>query len=294
MRRDDREDALAAIQAADADWSNLDDSLQFGEVRWRPDLRHQDGTLLHTFFEDLDEPWRKRMAAAREAGNQTAVACPLEALSLDVLGFLQEIDATIVLLGYDSNDVLLVQQYESAAHLVALAELSLGHVGLRELGEQRLRDALEADSNYDKGRYFEQVLLLLFSQVSFFMVHSSRYKNDTEEIDLVLGNRGLSPIKDTIGGPIVLVSAKNLANPVGAPEVRALWGNMAKRRGRCTLGVLCASRKLASTAATERASSTTDPTLAVALVDGARLRQLLQSATLDADMEAVVREAVME
>lgn len=293
MRRDDRGEILAAIEAADSDWSNPGQSLKFGDVSWRPDLCHKDGTLLHTFFASLDEPWRRRMAAAHAAGRHTAVACPLVALDIDVLSFLQDIDATVVLLGDDFDDCLTVERYESVAHLVALAELSLGQDGLQTLGERRLDKAFATESSYDKGRYFEQVLLLLLSQVSFFVVHSSRYTNDTEEIDVVVGNRGLSPIKDTIGGPIVLVSAKNHAAPVGAPEVRALWGNMTKRRGRCTLGILCAA-KLASTAATERASATTDATLAVALMDGPRLRNLLRSSTLDKDMEDLIREAVLD
>jgi hypothetical protein len=294
MRQDEREEALAAIAAADSGWSPSEKSLEFNGVRWRPDLQHIDGTLLHTFFEDIDDAWRRRLIAAHRAGQRTAAAFPPEALDISTLAFLQSIDAAIVMLAGEFTEEVEIRRYDSVAHLVALAELSLGQEGLRQLGQARLQESLNADTNDKKGRYFEQVLCLLFSQVSFLVVHDTRYKNETEEIDLVLGNRGLGPIKDIIGGPIVLASAKNMASSVGAPEVRALWGNMTKRRGRCTLGILCAARKLASTAATERSSSTTDHTLAVALLDGDRIQRLLESATLDADMEEVIREAVME
>jgi hypothetical protein len=293
MRRDQREEALAAIVAADSDWSPCKEVLRFEDVRWRPDLQHTNGTLLHIFFEEIDDAWRKRLKAAHAAGRDTAAAFPYEALSISTLAFLQSIDAAILSLNGELTEEIEIKRCQSVAHLVALDELSLGHKGLRQLCEARLEDALAADTNDKKGRYFEEVLCLLFSQVSFFVVHESRYKNETEEIDLVLGNRGLGAIKDTIGGPVVLASAKNTATAVGAPEVRALWGNMAKRRGRCSLGILCAARTLASTAATERSSSTTDPTLAVALLDGDRIRELLQKSVLDDGMEEVIREAVL-
>jgi hypothetical protein len=153
--------------------------------------------------------------------------------------------------------------------------------------------ALASMDTYLKGLIFEQVLCLLFSQVSYFHVMEHRYTNETEEIDLVLGNRATGALAGVLGGPIVLVSGKNQAKPVGAPDVRALRGNMSKRRRRCSFGVLASARALAETATAEQVHVTDDPAQAVALLNGSMIRRLIASSKLDQDLQAELMKAVM-
>jgi hypothetical protein len=217
------------------------------------------------------------------------------AIRLDTLEVVQEIDGRPILLDRtEEDDDFSVREFTSVADLVAVEELALGRQGLALLGVPLLERALGEPDSYRKGLYFEQVLCLLFSQASYFRVLDHRYINETEEIDVVLANRATDELADILGGPLVLVSAKNVAKPAGAPEVRALRGNMGNRRGRCKLGILCSAREVASTAKTEQIRSTTDPTLAVALIDGTVLRGLLESPRLDEDLAAELRKAVLD
>jgi hypothetical protein len=251
--------------------------------------------VLHVALGGVEDPWRRRLVAAHREGHRPVVACLRDDIaSVDTLAFLQQIDATIALVDPERPGAETCTSYESVADLVARLDLVLDSGGLSSLGLARLDQALNADTSDRKGKYFEDVLRLMFSQVSYFQVVESRYRTATEEIDIVLGNRAVGHVAHLINGAFVVVSAKNQADAVGAPEVRALWGNMVKRRGRCQLGILCSARRIAQTAQSERTHATTDPTLAVALLDGRAIRDLLNASDLDGALERRLREAVLD
>jgi|GEM_PF-3019761 hypothetical protein len=278
--------------AADAAWKRPGGPVHLKGVNWLPDLQHAKHGLLHLAFDGIEDPWRRRLSAAREAGRSITVALPATALDLDTLDIAQELQTKVIVLDAIQEGSLKV--YESVADLVALYELFLGPIGLQRLAEPLLDKALAEADTYKKGLYFEQVLCLLFSQVSYLRVLSHRYINETEEIDIVLGNRATGEIHGVLSGPIVLVSGKNQNSKAGAPEVRALRGNMSGRRGRCKFGILCAARGIADTASTEQIRATTDPALAVALIDGATTRALIRSGRLDDDLAEILIRAVMD
>jgi hypothetical protein len=234
------------------------------------------------------------MAAARQAGRTLVIGSIAGAVTLDVLVLMQDLDAQPLLIDFGDDGTATFREFSSVADFVARTGLALSPEGRARLGEALLDRALETTDTYLKGIYFEQVLCLLFSQVSFFDVLEHRYVNDEEELDLVLANQATSPhIIDLIRGAIVLVSGKNHKATIGAPAVRDLRGNMAKRRGRCKLGILCAAGELASTASKEQQHATDDPLAAVALIDGAGIRKLLKSHDLDDEVAEYLREAVL-
>lgn len=292
-RIDAREELLAALAATLPAWSRPDEALRFGEVGWLPDLVNSDGRLLHLTLEEIEPAWIRRMKAAREAGRKVAVACAPRAFTLQTLEAIQELEATPVLIdGID--DSVEATEFKSVADLVAMYELYLGTEGLASLASPLLDRALACTNSYRKGLLFEQVLCLLFSQVSYLRVREHRFINPGEEIDLVLGNQATGELRELLGGPLVLVSGKNQATPAGAPEVRALRGNMGNRRGRCSFGILASARDMAETAEREQIHATENPTQAVALLDGETIRQLITSPHLDTDLEERLRLAIME
>lgn len=293
-RDDPRQEIADAIMALDTAWTRPSETIEIGDVRWLPDLAHTDGRLLHIAFEEIAAPWLRRLQAAHGAGYSLTVACLPAALGLKTLVSMQAFDGRPLLIDYGDSETFEIKEYTSVADLVALNELDLGQDGLQTLATPLLERALIAPSAYDRGLYFEQVLCLLFSQAAYLRVISHRYTNETEEIDLVLGNRAVGELHGLIGGPLVLVSAKNQAQATGAGDLRALRSNMSNRRGRCRLGILCTARELASTISTEQIRTTTDPFLAVAVLDGDAIKSLLQSTRLDEHLADHLLKAVMD
>lgn len=292
-RVDPRGAAVEALAELLDGWSVPRQVLDLGSERWLPDLERKDKAVLHVALGEIEAPWKRRIAAAKNLGYAIYVACVPQALTVENLGVMQEADAKPLLLDENDGDVQILE-FESVADLVAKYELALEGEGLREIAQPLLDRARACEESHQKGLLFEQVLCLIFSQTSYFRVIEHRYIGETEEIDVVLGNRATGELRDILGGPLVLVSGKNQAKAVGAPEVRALRGNMSNRRGRCTFGILASAGTLAGTAKTEQLRATSDPTLAVALLDGEGIDQLMQEPDLDRSLEQTLLAAVMD
>ena len=290
---DQRQEVADQIATALSGWSIPQEAIELNGVSWLPDLVDSDGRLLHLALEEIDGPWSRRLEAAYASGHKLVVACTAQALSISNLKLLQEVDASPFLVSGTENEIDL-SQYDSVADLVSRYELSLGSDGLKVLADPLFDRALESSKAHTKGLLFEQVLCLVLSQVSYFQVLEHRYINETEEIDLVLGNRATGPLAEVLGGPLILVSGKNQARPAGAPEVRELRGNMGNRRGRCSFGILASAKALAGTAAKEQSHATDDPTKAVAILNGAMIRQLITSSKLDEDLRVELMKAVLD
>jgi hypothetical protein len=292
-RVDRRQETIQFVRETVTGWRDPDEVLDLGEVSWLPDLETADGQLMHLALEEIDTAWARRLRAAKGEGRRITVACTPEALRIENLALLQEIDARILLL-LDEGEEMEARQYGSVADMVALYDLDLGDGGLRQLAEPLFDRALASTNRYLKGLYFEQVLCLLFSQVGYFHVMSHRYVNETEEIDLVLGNRAAGPLAGIIAGPIVLASGKNQRKSAGAPEVRELRGNMNNRRRRCNFGILASATGVADTAFTEQIRATDDPAKAVAILTGSMIRRLIASNQLERDLQDELVKAVMD
>ncbi len=272
-------------------WSTPEGPIDLNDLKWRPDLIHEDGDLLHIAFDVIERPWERRLKAASESERGVIVVLAPPALSISNLVLLQSIDVRPSLLDGNSDEPELIE-YESVADLVASYELDLGE-HLSDLAIPLLDRAVASANSFEKGLLFEQVLCLILSQPRYFQVIDHRFKNETEEIDLVLRNLATGALGEILGGPLVLVSGKNQTKAVGGPEVRALRGNIGNRRCRCSFGILASAGSLARTAKAEQTHATNDPTLAVALLDGADIRKLATSGTLDGDLERLLMDAVL-
>jgi hypothetical protein len=292
-RLDPRQALVEYLAVALDGWTEPTQALDLGKDKWLPDLIGPDKALLHLALEEIEDPWARRMEAASAMGYSIHVACVSQALTVENLCIMQGVEARPLLID-DVEGELQHSTYESVADLVARYELSLTAEGLRSLAEPLLSRARSETGTYRKGLLFEQVLCLLFSQTSYFRVLEHRYVGETEEIDIVLGNRATDELAELLGCPLVLVSGKNEAKAVGAPEVRELRGNMANRRGRCTFGILASANTVARTANTERIRATTDPSLVVAILGGSAIDELLSGPNLDQALRQILLAAVMD
>ncbi len=285
---------VATLRSLSADWRPAVQPLGLTPKDWQPTLRRgKEVVHLHT-VEELSKPWIERMTLARDAGYRVLVAAPEEMWG--VAGTLIAVDqvgaSPIVLRRNGDSERWDAFSHESVTKLVVVGTKVLldrstrSTLGLRAL--DRAAAAKKADS---RGRLFEAFLAFLFSQVSYLEVFSSNYRNDTEEIDIVLRNR------QTAGGalprsPLILVSAKNEKKPVGVPALTSLEAKMRNRRGQCGFGMLCCTGRFAGSVSEHLLRGSREPQV-VALLDGAALRDLLQAENIGSALEAAATKAAL-
>jgi hypothetical protein len=287
----DQEDRAGAF-AALVGWEPVAQPLSLGGVSWRPDRRDAGGRFLHLHLvPELANAWRRRIAAAVAAGYDVVVAAPLEhwysETALEALAG-TGVGAIVLELGATWT----VREHRSVARLIALEGILLEPELLRRIAITLYEDALaEPDTNL-KGRKYEEVLGLVLSQTSFFQVIAFNYKNATEEIDVLLKSRRVAD-RAIPNAPLVLVSAKNEADPVGKDALVALVGQIDNRREQCKLGFLCSARKIAKTVAMDDIGNREGDRV-VALLDGDGLRTILsEGADLDDQIERLIIDGAM-
>jgi len=289
---DDRQRALDAIQGLSSSWTVPDTAISFGNIRWCPDLVAPDDQLLHLALTgDIPRALLRRLRAAQDEGHDLTVALGSHRVETSTLLDLQELDARIVAVNWD-NDPGSACSYRSVADWIATERISLTPADLRLLAGARL-DAALADSTHLKGRLYEEVLCLVFSQVSWLTVDEHAYYNASEEIDLVLGVHAIGQVAELAKGAVAIATAKNESKPTDSATVKYLKEQMANRKGRCNLGFLCSASTVSGAAKTEilRGSQSSDHVLVpLDLID---LRSLLDDAEhLDQRLQRLISAAV--
>ena len=224
-------------------WDVPAEALTDGNVSWRPDLwasDEEDHRVLHVHLVDeLRTYLRQRLAMASTAGLRVVVALTLEGLYQDdLVAFLGEIDAEVIVIGTDSSVTL-----SEATHLLtALSDhsVAVSHTTRTAIAKKAWERRTEG-SSYRKGRRFEGLLAFLLHQVADFRVVEQNLKGASDEVDLVIQIDNWSTrCWHHSGVPFVLVEAKNWRDPVGQPEVTILNGKLRTKRQRARIGLLMA------------------------------------------------------
>lgn len=288
-----REELVDAIVAADSTWARPTAAVKVGEFKWLPDLVRPDGSMCHVHLVgSLAGPWRDRIAAARADGRKVVVVAPPECwLSESVVSSLYDLQVSAMCADRNRKGWA-TTTYRSVPHLVALRGLLLPPETFGKMATLGLKRAREAIESVPRGRTFEEFLALLFSQVRYFTVRDVNFVNATEEIDVVIQNRGVRE-RALPQTPLVCVSGKNLKDPVGVPALTDLVRKMENRRGQCELGFLCAAGSIAGTVPTDimRLSRTR---ATVVTLDGDALDDLItKPAELDGAIERHVLDAML-
>lgn len=97
-----------------------------------------------------------------------------------------------------------------------------------------------------RGLVLERLMSLLLKTIPGFERLDTRLRNEVEEIDVLVQNGSADPFWQK-ESPYLLVECKNWSKPVGAKELRDLWGKMESRYARCRLALLVAPGGIAGT-----------------------------------------------
>lgn len=291
---DDRARALAAIQEQDRSWHVSTSTLSLGEVRWRPHLQDAKLRLLHLELTgEVSHALTRRMRAARASGYELTVALGREHLDIDTLILLQELDTHLIIFG-DEERFRRIQLYRSVADWIASEQIVLGPDDFSRLANARLDTALAGLVSV-KGRFFEETLCLLFSQVSWLTVDEHGYRNESEEIDLLLGIHAVGHVAELAKGAVAVATAKNESKATSSATVKYLKEQMANRKGRCKLGFLCSATTISRDAKSEilRGSQSLDHV--IVQLDVSEIRRMLDdAANLDKRMQMLILQAIAD
>lgn len=293
----DRDDAVKieeVLLTQQEKWSRPTTTIQVGTKQWLPNLIGKDDSLCHVHLtEELSAPWLSRIRSARQDGRTVVVAAPLPALySSGTLEALASTGCEICLLQSTRNGAWKPRMYRSVLEFIAMEGILLDGDLFTKLGRDAFDSALAARTNHLRGRLFEDLLCLVFSQVPYFKVFAHNYKNRTQEIDVVLRNRS------TAGGdipvcPLVLVSGKNTTDPADVRAFGSLETKMRDRRGQCKVGFLCSARSIASTVGIQELRGSREERVIV-LIDGPRLRSLIDAGSgIDEAINRLTVEAML-
>jgi hypothetical protein len=286
----DIEKMLSAIRKLDTRWKEPKRPLGLAPADWRPNLVSGKRVCHVHAVSVLRDHWTGRMAAAQKAGRQITIAAPLSSWYVnETLLAADKLDAEGVVLRPSAKGWQ-AKSYESIGELIATENLIVNPDVLRPIARRALARARKATARHARGRLFEKLLCLVFSQVPDFELYAHNYRTETEEIDAVFVNRRAHG-RCWSNSPLVLLSGKNVKGGAGAPAVTSLASKMRNRREMCKLGFLCSAGTISQDARNHELRYSREDCLMV-LVDGKHLDSLLDKADqLEAELEKLVIEA---
>ncbi|GAA3040265.1 restriction endonuclease [Microbacterium dextranolyticum] len=290
----DVEAAAARIYAntKGQDWVE-DTELDLGSKRWKPNAVSNDGTrLLYVFLQDeLPRYVRDRLGLAAERGIRPTLALNLATLfKPELVELLVGVDADVIVL----DDYVTTRQLDAKSVLVALADVEVPvspelRRGVAKVVWSRIGDG----TSQEKGRRLEALLAFTFAQIRDLKVVERNYRNETEEIDLVLQIDNFSSrVWQKSGVPFILVEAKNRSDKASQPMVSTLITKLQTKRGTARIAVLVSLGGFTDDARMQELRFSTQD-ICVVMIDRAQLENLLSADDVDAEFETIVRQAML-
>ncbi len=120
--------------------------------------------------------------------------------------------------------------------LIAKSELELTS-GVHASQEDLLREISAAPTPQARGKALETLLAFALNRVPGLKVHTTNYRTETEEIDLIVLNAS-EQVPLSREGSLILVECKNWTDRVPRSELSSLETKIRNRGGRCTVGYL--------------------------------------------------------
>lgn len=267
--------------------------LDLGNKRWKPSAVSRDNArLLYVFLQDdLPRFARDRLRIAAAMGITPTLALHLASLfKREVVEILVEVDADVIVL----DDYIEARRLEPRALLLALAEIEVPiSPEVRRIVANAVWKRLGDGSSQEKGRRLESLLAFTFSQVRDLKVVEHNYRNETEEIDLVLQIDNFSSrVWQKSGVPFVLVEAKNRADKASQPMVSSLITKLQTKRGTARIAVLVSLAGFTEDARMQELRFSTQE-LCVVMIDRTQLKRILDADNIDGELETHVRHALL-
>lgn len=267
--------------------------LDLGSKRWRPNAVSTDGTeLLYVFLADqLPRFVRDRLALAAEVGIQSTLALNLASLfNPSIVELLVAVDADVIVL----DDYVSSRQLNPRPLLAALADVEVPvSPDLRRNIANVVWDRIADGTAYRKGKRLEALLAFIFAQIRDLKVVERNYRNETEEIDLVLQIDNFSSrVWQKSGVPFILVEAKNRADKASQPMVSSLVTKLQTKRGNARIAFLVSLAGFTDDARMQELRFSTQD-ICVVMIDRLQLESLLAAANIDEQLEVLVRQAML-
>ncbi|WP_349627092.1 restriction endonuclease [Leifsonia sp. C5G2] len=292
---------VADVEAAEAriyasikgqDWVEGTE-LDLGSKRWKPNAVSNDGTrLLYVFLQDeLPRYVRDRLGLAAERGIRPTLALTLAALFRPgLVELLVGVDADVIVL----DDYVTTRQLDPKSVLVALADVEAPvSPDLRRHIAKVIWSRIGEGTSQEKGRRLEALLAFTFAQIRDLKVVERNYRNETEEIDLVLQIDNFSSrVWQKSGVPFILVEAKNRSDKASQPMVSTLITKLQTKRGTARIAVLVSLGGFTDDARMQELRFSTQE-ICVVMIDRAQLENMLAADDVDAEFEIIVRQAML-
>lgn len=267
--------------------------LDLGSKRWRPNAVSTDDTkLLYVFLADqLPRFVRDRLALAAEVGIQSTLALNLASLfNPSIVELLVAVDADVIVL----DDYVSSRQLNPRPLLAALADVEVPvSPDFRRNIANVVWDRIADGTAYRKGKRLEALLAFIFAQIRDLKVVERNYRNETEEIDLVLQIDNFSSrVWQKSGVPFILVEAKNRADKASQPMVSSLVTKLQTKRGNARIAFLVSLAGFTDDARMQELRFSTQD-ICVVMIDRLQLESLLAAANIDEQLEELVRQAML-
>lgn len=118
--------------------------------------------------------------------------------------------------------------------------------------EKLWRKMLSSSDKNEKGRLLEEILSFLIGKDENFIVRERNLRTESEEIDIIAENTGMTRFYSQLKCPIILYECKNWSSKIGSKEIRDFAQKIQNRpRLLCSVGVLVTVSKLTKDASTE-------------------------------------------
>ena len=265
--------------------------IKVGKKRWRPSAVSKSGaSILYVSLRgDIPSYVSSRLNQAFSDGLQVCIALPLTALfNPDILELLAKIDASVIVI----NEIRTVS-LRPLHFMAAMADLGVPvEPQLRVKLATTVWNRIRSGSPQERGKRLEALLAFLFSQVADLRVVERNYRNETQEIDLVLQVDNFSSRIWQRSGPLMLVEAKNTSEATQQNVVSLLIHKIRTKRGVSRVGLLVSIAGFTDGAEMEELRISESDNCVV-LIDEAKLLRLIEAVDLDEVLETLVRRAML-
>lgn len=290
----DEEVAAAArsICARSQQWDqNIE--LTLGSKRWIPNaVSKNKEQLLYVFLTDeLPRFVRDRIMLAANCKIRPVVALHIASLfKPDVIALLVEVDAEVIVL----DDYVPARRFQSRSVLSALADIEVQiSAELRQAMEDAVWSQIRNGDAHEKGQRLETLLAFVFAQASGLKVIERNFRNETEEIDLVLQiDNASGRIWQQLGAPFILVEAKNRADKASQQTVSSLITKLQTKRGSARIAVLVSLAGFTEDARQQELRFSTQ-NVCIVMLERVHLQDMLVAENVGDKFEEYVRKALL-
>lgn len=283
---------LICDYSASSQWET-DVELELGPKRWRTHATSSDRKhLLYVLLQNQIPRFAEdRIRLAARDGIRATIALNLSALyDANLVQTLVEVDAEVIVL----DDIDPTARLKPRPLLIALAEIKVPYasVARREIAKV-VWDRIDEGTAQEKGRRLEQLLAFAFSQVQDLRVVEHNFRNDSEEIDLVLQVQALSSRAwQNPGVPFLLVEAKNRSDKASQQMMSTLITKLQTKRGKATIALMISLGGFTEDAKVQEIRFSTQG-ICVVMIDRVQLAGILEAEDIDAALETVVRRSLL-